>query len=218
MLVSEGWHPPTLQGLHSFITGCARTSRAEWSLTIILFLHHSYLNTARHNTRDGRSWLVVVKGTVILGFLCNSSFVAFSLRTWLRGFLLAPLDLFLVRPVGTGRLGWLSDKLKTGVQRCNVCFSFEIPRHASRFEIGGSRFGVPGQGDPTFLSYRTYYIAGISQTTTILAGEEADPNRVDPRSRPPVDVDCDMIINGEKYACEACVRGHRVSACSHSGQ
>ncbi|KAK5083548.1 hypothetical protein LTR05_006051 [Lithohypha guttulata] len=25
-----------------------------------------------------------------------------------------------------------------------------------------------------------------------------------------------MLINGEKYACEACVRGHRVSSCSHS--
>ncbi|CEJ90974.1 hypothetical protein VHEMI06722 [[Torrubiella] hemipterigena] len=25
-----------------------------------------------------------------------------------------------------------------------------------------------------------------------------------------------MIINGEKYACEACVRGHRVSNCQHS--
>jgi hypothetical protein len=25
-----------------------------------------------------------------------------------------------------------------------------------------------------------------------------------------------MLINGEKYACEACVRGHRVSNCQHS--
>lgn len=27
-----------------------------------------------------------------------------------------------------------------------------------------------------------------------------------------------MIIDGEKYACEACVRGHRVSSCHHSGK
>ncbi|EXL94053.1 hypothetical protein NOF04DRAFT_1398684 [Fusarium oxysporum II5] len=27
-----------------------------------------------------------------------------------------------------------------------------------------------------------------------------------------------MIIDGEKYACEACVRGHRVSNCQHSGK
>lgn len=27
-----------------------------------------------------------------------------------------------------------------------------------------------------------------------------------------------MLINGEKYACEACVRGHRVSNCQHSGK
>jgi len=27
-----------------------------------------------------------------------------------------------------------------------------------------------------------------------------------------------MIINGEKYACEACVRGHRVSNCQHHGK
>ncbi len=27
-----------------------------------------------------------------------------------------------------------------------------------------------------------------------------------------------MIVEGEKYACEACVRGHRVSTCQHSGQ
>jgi hypothetical protein len=26
-----------------------------------------------------------------------------------------------------------------------------------------------------------------------------------------------MIIDGEKWACEACVRGHRVSNCQHSG-
>ena len=26
-----------------------------------------------------------------------------------------------------------------------------------------------------------------------------------------------MLINDEKYACDACVRGHRVSSCSHSG-
>lgn len=26
-----------------------------------------------------------------------------------------------------------------------------------------------------------------------------------------------MIIDGEKWACEACVRGHRVSSCHHSG-
>lgn len=26
----------------------------------------------------------------------------------------------------------------------------------------------------------------------------------------------DMLIKGEKYACEACVRGHRVSNCQHS--
>lgn len=25
-----------------------------------------------------------------------------------------------------------------------------------------------------------------------------------------------MLIKGEKYACEACVRGHRVSNCQHS--
>lgn len=27
-----------------------------------------------------------------------------------------------------------------------------------------------------------------------------------------------MLIDGEKYACEACVRGHRVSNCQHSGK
>ena len=27
-----------------------------------------------------------------------------------------------------------------------------------------------------------------------------------------------MIINGEKWACEACVRGHRVSNCQHHGE
>ncbi|KAJ3567120.1 hypothetical protein NPX13_g6880 [Xylaria arbuscula] len=27
-----------------------------------------------------------------------------------------------------------------------------------------------------------------------------------------------MLINGEKWACEACVRGHRVSNCQHSGE
>ena len=27
-----------------------------------------------------------------------------------------------------------------------------------------------------------------------------------------------MLIEGEKYACEACVRGHRVSNCQHSGK
>ncbi|KAM3432894.1 hypothetical protein MY4824_006283 [Beauveria thailandica] len=27
-----------------------------------------------------------------------------------------------------------------------------------------------------------------------------------------------MIVDGEKYACEACVRGHRVSNCQHSGK
>lgn len=27
-----------------------------------------------------------------------------------------------------------------------------------------------------------------------------------------------MLINGEKWACEACVRGHRVSNCQHNGQ
>ena len=27
-----------------------------------------------------------------------------------------------------------------------------------------------------------------------------------------------MLINGEKYACEACVRGHRVSTCQHTGK
>lgn len=27
-----------------------------------------------------------------------------------------------------------------------------------------------------------------------------------------------MIIDGEKFACEACVRGHRVSNCQHSGK
>ncbi|KAL8644696.1 MAG: hypothetical protein Q9210_007126 [Variospora velana] len=26
-----------------------------------------------------------------------------------------------------------------------------------------------------------------------------------------------MLVNGEKYACDACVRGHRVSNCQHSG-
>lgn len=26
-----------------------------------------------------------------------------------------------------------------------------------------------------------------------------------------------MLIDGEKWACEACVRGHRVSNCQHSG-
>jgi len=26
-----------------------------------------------------------------------------------------------------------------------------------------------------------------------------------------------MLINGEKFACEACVRGHRVSSCHHQG-
>lgn len=27
-----------------------------------------------------------------------------------------------------------------------------------------------------------------------------------------------MLIDGEKYACEACVRGHRVSNCQHAGK
>lgn len=27
-----------------------------------------------------------------------------------------------------------------------------------------------------------------------------------------------MLINGEKYACDACVRGHRVSNCTHNGK
>lgn len=27
-----------------------------------------------------------------------------------------------------------------------------------------------------------------------------------------------MLIDGEKWACEACVRGHRVSSCHHSGK
>lgn len=27
-----------------------------------------------------------------------------------------------------------------------------------------------------------------------------------------------MLIDGEKYACEACVRGHRVSNCNHYGK
>jgi hypothetical protein len=27
-----------------------------------------------------------------------------------------------------------------------------------------------------------------------------------------------MLIDGEKWACEACVRGHRVSSCHHSGR
>lgn len=27
-----------------------------------------------------------------------------------------------------------------------------------------------------------------------------------------------MLIDGEKWACEACVRGHRVSNCHHSGK
>lgn len=27
-----------------------------------------------------------------------------------------------------------------------------------------------------------------------------------------------MLINGEKFACEACVRGHRVSSCHHQGK
>ena len=27
-----------------------------------------------------------------------------------------------------------------------------------------------------------------------------------------------MLIDGEKYACDACVRGHRVSNCQHSGK
>jgi hypothetical protein len=26
-----------------------------------------------------------------------------------------------------------------------------------------------------------------------------------------------MLIDGEKWACEACVRGHRVSTCKHHG-
>ena len=26
-----------------------------------------------------------------------------------------------------------------------------------------------------------------------------------------------MLIDGEKYACDACVRGHRVSNCQHNG-
>ena len=26
-----------------------------------------------------------------------------------------------------------------------------------------------------------------------------------------------MLINGEKFACEACIRGHRVSSCHHQG-
>lgn len=26
-----------------------------------------------------------------------------------------------------------------------------------------------------------------------------------------------MLINGEKFACEACVKGHRVSSCDHQG-
>lgn len=27
-----------------------------------------------------------------------------------------------------------------------------------------------------------------------------------------------MLIDGEKYACDACVRGHRVSNCQHTGK
>ena len=27
-----------------------------------------------------------------------------------------------------------------------------------------------------------------------------------------------MLIKGEKYACDACVRGHRVSSCQHQGE
>lgn len=27
-----------------------------------------------------------------------------------------------------------------------------------------------------------------------------------------------MLIDGEKWACEACVRGHRVSNCQHAGE
>jgi hypothetical protein len=27
-----------------------------------------------------------------------------------------------------------------------------------------------------------------------------------------------MLIKGEKYACDACVRGHRVSSCQHQGK
>lgn len=26
-----------------------------------------------------------------------------------------------------------------------------------------------------------------------------------------------MLIDGEKWACEACVRGHRVTTCKHNG-
>lgn len=26
-----------------------------------------------------------------------------------------------------------------------------------------------------------------------------------------------MLIDGEKWACEACVRGHRVTTCKHHG-
>ena len=26
-----------------------------------------------------------------------------------------------------------------------------------------------------------------------------------------------MIINNQKYSCEACIRGHRVTTCKHHG-
>lgn len=27
-----------------------------------------------------------------------------------------------------------------------------------------------------------------------------------------------MIVNGEKFACDACIRGHRVAQCQHTGE
>lgn len=36
------------------------------------------------------------------------------------------------------------------------------------------------------------------------------------RRHPVEDTELDMLIKGEKWACEACVRGHRVSNCQHA--
>lgn len=46
------------------------------------------------------------------------------------------------------------------------------------------------------------------------------PTLISARSCPPLrpTKTFTMLINGEKYACEACVRGHRVSSCTHNGQ
>ena len=111
-----------------------------------------------------------------------------------------------------------------------VGFSIWSKRHIPRLQRSYPRFYIRSSVLPSATRFSTLQSIGLLTILKTVHLEGASFLRVDRVGRlrssgasPPFpnlstsySTQVKMLIKGEKYACEACVRGHRVSNCQHS--